>query len=409
MVPGARPADPPAGGRSLPQVADRIQDALSAAIGDALRECAGPAGVLLSGGLDSRLVLAHLAGAGALPTAWTFGAPEAADVRLAGAVARELQVPHTIHPWTPTALARVLPDCVALTDGQVPVHHLHGTDLLPLLRREAAAEWNGFAGDAILGGSFVHPRYGLPGPLAPRLFTAFNQVLRPPDLTRILAPQLRELARHPAAALAAALAAIPPGPPPERARAFLLQERVARLAAVGLALDRHVLPVRTPFAAGPVLAVMHELTLAERRFGRALAQTLVRHFPRLGAIPWQRTGARPGTPWPLAALRRAGWRWLARGGIGRGPGLVDYGAWWRGPLAGLRAELLQSPALRAAGILDSSALARLAAGEPHTARDVARDGVLMALAMAAELLAGERPIPRTALSEVEPVSGPARA
>jgi hypothetical protein len=88
---------------------------------------------------------------------------------------------------------------------------------------------------------------------------------------------------------------------------------------------------------------------------------------------------------------------------------VDYGEWWRGPLAALRAELLSSPALAASGVLDPDALARLAAEAPHAPRAVARDGVLMALAISAEYLSGRRPIPRPALAAETPISDPARA
>jgi len=394
------------------EAADAIHAALQATVATTLAGSpSGTPAVLLSGGLDSRLLLAHLVAAGAEPHAFTFGEPGAADVRLARAVTAELQTTHTVARWTPGGFAGILPAAIALTDGQVAAHHFHGTDLLPALRRETAVEWNGFAGDAILGGSFAHPRYDLPGPLLPRLFAAFNRLLRPEELGQVLRPAAaRELAPHLRTALGAALDRIPDGPPAERARRFLLAQRVGRLAATGLALDRHYLPVAIPFASGPALDLMHELHLAERRYGRALAQSLVRHFPRLAAIPWQRTGMRPGTPWFLAVLYRAGWRGLSALGIGRGPGLVDYGAWWRGPVAPLRAALLESPALAEIPILAPERLAGLAAEPPRTSRAVARDGVLMALAITAELVAGRRGLPATEPGiGAESASDPARA
>jgi asparagine synthase (glutamine-hydrolysing) len=347
--------------------------------------------VLLSGGLDSRLVLAHLVRAGARPRAYTFGEPETADAVLAARVAAELRVPHTFAPWTPAALGEVIAHAVWLTDGQVPAHHLHGTDLLPVLRREVAVQWNGFAGDAILGGSFAHPRYSLPGALAPRLFAAFNRILREEDFARLLTPEAaRALAGHPRVALAAALARTPEGPAPERARRFLLAERVGRLAAVGLALDRHYLPVALPFATEPVLGVMHALRLAERRYGRALSRALVRHFPPLATIPWQRTGARPGTPWPLAAAFRATSRVRARARGRQGSGIADYGAWFRGPMQASVAGLLASAALSDSRLFAPRALTALAASDFRSPRDVALAGVLMSLAIALEIAAGQR-------------------
>jgi Asparagine synthase len=410
-IASAIPADRPAPRRPLGAAAERIDRALAESI--ALVDAAKPVpavaggagapergpGVLLSGGLDSRLVLAHLVRSEAHPRAYTFGEPDTADAELAARVAAALGVPHTFAPWTPAGLTRVLAHAVWLTDGQVAAHHLHGTDLLPALRLAAGAQWNGFAGDAILGGSFAHPRYSLPGPLPPRLFAAFNRILRKADLGRVLTPEAaRALAGHPQAALNAALERIPDAPAPERARRFLLVERVGRLAAVGLALDRHYLPVAIPFATEPVLRVMHELRLAERRYGRALARSLVQSFPTLATIPWQRTGARPGTPWPWAAAIRAAARARARAGWGPAAGIADYGAWFRGPLVPLVAELLASPALHEPRLFSPTALTALAQGGLRSAREVALAGVLMSLAIALEIAGGLR----APIAELEP-------
>ena len=197
-----------------------------------------------------------------------------------------------------------------------------------------------------------------------------------------------ELAGAPQAALAAALDRVPPGPAAERARRFLLAERVGRLAAAGLAIDRHYLPVITPYAHEPVLSAMAEMRMAERRFGRALAHTLVRHFPRLATIPWQRTGAPPGTPWPLAALRRQIIALGHRRGRGGSRPLADYRAWFAGPLAPLCRRHLLSPALRDRALFSADALARLTAAPLQGGRDAALVGTLLSLAVAAEILDG---------------------
>jgi hypothetical protein len=298
-------------------------------------------------------------------------------------------------------LAWVLDHAVALTDGHVSALHFHGTDLLPEMRRAAGAQWNGFAGDAIVGGSFAHPRYGLPGPpsLEARLFTSLNRILRQEELGTVLSPEAASVLRtHPRAALAAALDQVPAGPAPERSRRFLLDQRVGRLAAPGLAIDRHYLPVVTAYAHAQVLAVMESMRLAERRYGRALARVLTRNFPALAEIPWQRTGARPGAHWLMAAGRRAARRLSARLGRGSAMGLVDYRAWLDGPLAPLRARLCSSPSLKERGFFAARGLERLAAARQRTARDAALAGVIMSVAVAAEMLDGERQVP----GELEP-------
>jgi asparagine synthase (glutamine-hydrolysing) len=408
-----REEDAPASGRTLKAAADQILAALDETVAGAGSASEEQAGVLLSGGVDSRLVLALLARHGYPVRAFTFGQPGCADERYASRVTAALGVPHRIAAWTAAGLERVLEHAVALTDGHVAATHFHGMDLLDELRQATSSQWNGFAGDAILGGSFAHPRYGVPGPpsLASRLFASLNQILRPDELRRVIDPgAAAELSAHPRRALLEALAATPPGPPSERARHLLLDQRVGRLAAPGLALDRHYLPVRTPYAEGPVLAVMRQLRLWERRYGRALCQVLVRHFPELATIPWQRTGARPGTPWPVAAAMRAGWRLWARLGRGRGPALADYVSWLDGPLGTLRRQLLTSPSLRSRSLFSASGLAALAEGPVRDARESALAGVLMAMAVATEMLDGRRgavgelPEPQ----EQTPARGPTR-
>ncbi len=379
--------------RSLDQAADQILAAIDAAVG--MAPVSSLPGLLLSGGLDSRLVLALLVRSGQPVRAFTFGQPGCADEKLARRATSVLGVRHRVAAWRPQALEQVLDHAVALTDGHVPALHFHGCDLLATMRGEASAEWNGFAGDAILGGSFAHPRYALPGPpsLEARLFAAFNRILRPQELPAVLAaPAAAELRFHPRAALAAALAATPAAAPAERARRFLLDQRVGRLAAPGLALDRHYLPVITPYAHAPVLAAMQRLRMAERRYGRAMCRIFVRHFPPLAAIPWQRTGARPGVSWPWAAAVRAGGRLWGRAGRGAGA-IADYPAWLDGPLAGLRRSLCMSPSLQERALFAARGLERLGREQVRTGKQAALAGVVMALAVAAELLDGRRQAP----------------
>jgi hypothetical protein len=403
--------DEPAANRPLDQAADMILAALDEAV--RIAPVSPRPGLLLSGGLDSRLVLALLLRQNHAVRAFTFGALGCADLELARRVTETLGTSHRAAPWSAAAWAQVFDHAVALTDGHVSGLHFHGTDLLPEMREETSCQWNGFAGDAILGGSFVHPRYGLPGPLPleARLFAAMNRILRPDQLGAVLAKgSADELQAHPRAAVVAALATVPPGPAPERARRFLLEQRVGRLAAAGLAIDRHYLPVITPYAHDPALAAMERLRLAERRYGRALGRVFVRHFPRLAAIPWQRTGARPGAPWLWAAALRARRRFLGRWGAGGRIALADYPAWLEGPLGPLRMRLCRSPSLRERDLFNPAALDRLATARIRSQADTALAGVVMAIAAAAEILdrvrsaPGELPGDRPVLTGDKPSS-----
>jgi len=94
----------------------------------------GIPGLLLSGGLDSRLLAALLVNGQQPPRAYTFGAAGCADIQLARRVASELRLEHEVAPTTAAALRQVLRHGVALTDGMISLLHFHGLELLPVMR-----------------------------------------------------------------------------------------------------------------------------------------------------------------------------------------------------------------------------------------------------------------------------------
>ncbi|MGD8396441.1 MAG: asparagine synthase-related protein, partial [Candidatus Eiseniibacteriota bacterium] len=360
-------------------LADRAR-ALGAALEAAVTagHHAGQAGLLLSGGLDSRLLLALLAPVQGPLAAYTFGADGCLDIQLARRVTAHVEVTHRVRPTTAEALGRTLRHGVALTDGTVSTLHFVGLEVLPGMRDEVDAQWNGFAGDAILGGAFAHPRYLRPGPPAvgERLFRVLAHILSPGALPGLLVPTA---SASPGAALrqefADAVAAAGNGERPEVAFRVLMRERVGRLAASGLALDRHYLPVITPYANGPVIARMLRMARSDRRFSRLLRATLGITAPELARIPWQRTGAAPSTPWPWQVVRR-GWRRLAaRWSGGAGPAMIDPGPWLAGPLAARRRRwiecLAEQPLFRGERLRE---LARRPGSAPPEL-----DGILMSL------------------------------
>ncbi|MBX3744350.1 MAG: hypothetical protein KF833_03505 [Verrucomicrobiae bacterium] len=119
-----------------------------------LGRLAGRVGVMLSGGLDSRLVLGGFSALGADTVACTHGDPDSVEVDLAKEVARVLQV-----PWTLNAV-----------DGRFSIENLHLRDVfletellvnpvwwgsgMLLQERNCSALTTGCLGDALIGGSY---------------------------------------------------------------------------------------------------------------------------------------------------------------------------------------------------------------------------------------------------------------
>ena len=115
-------------------------------------------GVSLSGGLDSRALLAAIANhrenyAG---TAFTFGAEGSLDERIAEEVMAKLpdwthlRLHITAANWLGPRLSNVL-----LTDGMLDLQHMHGIEFAKEVSSKLDINFNGYCGDIILGGGWV--------------------------------------------------------------------------------------------------------------------------------------------------------------------------------------------------------------------------------------------------------------
>lgn len=145
-------------------------------------------GVYLSGGLDSRTILAAYPEDQPRPTTLTFGLRHCRDVHYAGQLARRAG---TQHLYCEFLDGRWVIDCadfhLALTEGFHSWIHMHGISTLEAARERFDINLTGFAGDANLGGfSDVSMELGrLPDEMAylTRVFHLFNQAYNWPSLS----------------------------------------------------------------------------------------------------------------------------------------------------------------------------------------------------------------------------------
>ncbi|MDY6838800.1 MAG: asparagine synthase-related protein [Thermodesulfobacteriota bacterium] len=115
-------------------------------------------GLTLSGGLDSRAILAAMPEGTEPIHAITFGKKGCEDIRIA-AVAAEVKGAehHVCHINESNWLAPRI-EGVWWTDGQLNMLHMHGIEGLEGGKKYMDITLNGFAGDVILGGSFLKNR-----------------------------------------------------------------------------------------------------------------------------------------------------------------------------------------------------------------------------------------------------------
>jgi asparagine synthase (glutamine-hydrolysing) len=143
------------------QLADTIAGRVALAGG-------GDVVVTLSGGLDSRLLLAEAARLGKV-RAVTYGQPQSPEVLLAVEVARLLDVPHQVIPIDGANWLEGRDLAAWMTDGMMDLNHAHIIHVAPALAG-AGVVLDGLFGDVLLG------RHAIT--LDPRLGTDANRYLR---------------------------------------------------------------------------------------------------------------------------------------------------------------------------------------------------------------------------------------
>lgn len=290
-------------------------------------------GQLLSGGLDSRLILAG--GAPRRGRDWvtvTYGEPGADEVRFASQAAAVAGVPwlHWILP-EPHWLETRTRFCLA-HDGVIDIVNAYPAGLAGRLAGLMQWEVNGYLGDVVLGGTYH---------------------LQSPEAAMAHLPYWHSPVALPEAEVRAAVTVAIGAQSP---RAWLIDTKCRRAINAWPHAAVDGLEVRKPFLDYALVELAERLPLGPRARHEPHLRLLAR-TPALAAVPWQKTGVAPGAPtaavWAMRARRVAYRAWragLARLGVARPGwvrGAVDFGAWLAlaGPREVLR-ETLGSPDAR---------------------------------------------------------------
>jgi len=269
----------------LDKWADRLADVLAPAV----RSRCGDAPPLLplSGGLDSRSVAAfippHLV---AKATACSFGHSHCHDVRYGRRIARALGARFIRLPIPDDFFSHYLRPVQLLCDGEVSIEALPMYRLIEM-GQPGQTMLMGYLGDALSGGHLLgaecsldavwHKKYQGKG---------FSE----PLLERVLLPERYQAIRGSTRALMrAALVQADAASLDEKALAVELHHRQSRyISYFGRMLSSRY-RVETPFLDQEVLDTFLSLPLAHRQGQRAYRRMLVRHAPRLAAVPENKT------------------------------------------------------------------------------------------------------------------------
>jgi asparagine synthase (glutamine-hydrolysing) len=256
-----------------------------------------PTAMLLSGGVDSRLLLGLLCENGDNVQTFTFGIPGCDDAAVASEVASSCGTPHRFFELKSDWLAGKATAAVRATDGLGNIVNLHAMANIDAQSRHADVVYKGFLGDALLGfalrrqmwGDYAdHDRYEVH-----RAAHRFHGVLNyEPDAEgRLLSAAFKARAGD------GAYVAYRRGMDGSGSRQignqrlyFDLKQRVPRMTLNGVEVARTRTVVRLPFGDNDLLDFALTVPpgfLLDRYLAKAL---LVTQFPKLAGIPIASTG-----------------------------------------------------------------------------------------------------------------------
>ncbi|RIK81494.1 hypothetical protein DCC62_02065 [candidate division KSB1 bacterium] len=258
-------------------------------------------GLPLSGGVDSRLILAAMAADKREVLTFTIGNPGCKDAEIAKRVAETAGYANLFSPIVAGEAATSLERAVYLTDGMFNCFHANVQRLLPGLAETASVVYDG-----------ITPLDGLYGPedLFWRQFVLPTKPLRwlhsevdnknihaftlaPRTRVNLLSPEAQAHLQPECDLIAESLKALghDNGSATAVVDRFWLEEFKPRFAAFGPQLLRSIVDVRCPYFDNRMLDLVGTLTPLQRSSYKPLQRAAISALtPALARIPWERTG-----------------------------------------------------------------------------------------------------------------------
>ena len=252
-------------------------------------------GLTLSGGLDSRAILAEAARQQATLSALTYGVPRSDDVTIARRAATAAGAEWHLYPLYTDGWLERRTNRIHETDGLMDLVDLMHVEPLEEMPSTFDVYLSGYIGDVVSGATYLD------------IENAEDLLASLPYYGGTLALPVDE-ARERARELIAAV----PGPARFAPYEHKLPQAIARISGAA----RPFAHVRRPFVDYRFFETAHRVPRALRREHRWHEQWLRSTYPSLFRIPNQRTGVPPGSSrlrWQVTRAARYGWRRLLRG------------------------------------------------------------------------------------------------
>ncbi len=244
------------------KAADLFQESVEAHLKEEQRT-----GIFLSGGLDSRSILAATLKAGHRAGTITYGGGASQDMRMGEGVARRAGVAHQRVEITSRNWLAERSRGVWESGGQFNLLHMHGVEALGRMSDIADVHLSGFLGDTLFGGSYLRKRDWCDSPITldiasdwfgcdPALLEGLETVQEFPHID-----------------------------------AYLIRQRRRRFIMEGIRMAWRRIPQRLPFADNRLSEFIYRYPDHWRLNGQLYLKLLQsRYASSMKGIPWQRTG-----------------------------------------------------------------------------------------------------------------------
>jgi len=306
------------------QLVQTIKKAVNIRMTDNLRY-----GVFLSGGLDSRVVLAAIDKSERhRVTALTFGVPGCDEIKVAQMVAKKAGIDHLVIDLDPDELVAYAEKVVDLSDGMDAINVAFIPYAIARAGEQVDVSFKGLALDLTLGGSFLDQsilKAESDGELV-KIWCEKMAFFSPTMMARLFVPDYHnKIKKMPLNSLAEALQNVMAEHPADKSDYFFLRNHVRRFTILGSVIGRNKAEEAMPTFDNEFIEVMSKIP-PELRFNYHIYRKfLMKLAPELAAIPYQRTMVRADAPlvaWRLGGVYQYGkerikkeiWR-LTRGKI----------------------------------------------------------------------------------------------
>lgn len=329
---------------------ERGKQLLCQAVERQTREKKGVA-LALSGGLDSRLILAAATEVGRPVPTFTFGQKDCDDRKIAQLVAETAGSDNYFFELSSGYLSRWAERGVWQTDGMDNCTNFAGIELHSKVGEKWRIVLNGSGGNELWGGIspgllkflFIQDKKKLTEAFFRKMSTGFSEASCPELFQPGFYVKIKGAAYD---SFMESLSRAPDQSPLGKIYHFYRHEKTRRGTLMGLVMDSDQIEYRLPFFDYDLFDFILTIPNKLRVLAQFKRRLIVRKFPRMAFIPYQRTGLSVDASLISILFRRFGNRFVSffqKGGLLADRGCVDNAGWLRNELQDFVNSTLLNP------------------------------------------------------------------